>query len=190
MTGSSIWRSWGEMWRRNINATKQGKQTWLISHAGRDIFGSFWRFFLRFFDLKRKYAGRRCVVQDCGNVKNDELGISIHNSPDSGSVRLKWKRFVSIHRNDFNTVGKFAVCSEHFTRDCFTLAFPMKGMKRNLKKGTFPTIWKKSSQTLSKRSRRSVSEITMYLRCAYHHYIYFPTYLWHDFFWHRCSIFV
>ena len=51
-----IWRSWGEMWRRNINATKQGKQTWLISHAGRDIFGSFWRFFLRFFDLKRKYA--------------------------------------------------------------------------------------------------------------------------------------
>ena len=51
------------------------------------------------------------------------------NSPDSGSVRLKWKRFVSIHRKDFNTVGKFAVCSEHFTRDCFTLAFPMKGMK-------------------------------------------------------------
>ncbi|PFX24888.1 hypothetical protein AWC38_SpisGene10523 [Stylophora pistillata] len=35
--------------------------------------------------------GRRCVVQDCGNIKNDELGISIHNSPDSGSVRLKWK---------------------------------------------------------------------------------------------------
>ena len=33
--------------------------------------------------------GRRCVVQDCGNVKNDELGISIHNSPDSGGVRLK-----------------------------------------------------------------------------------------------------
>ena len=104
--------------------------------------------------------GRRCVVQDCGNVKNDELGISIHNSPDSGSVRLKWKRFVSIHRKDFNTVGKFAVCSEHFTRDCFTLAFPMKDMKRNLKKGTFPTIWEKSSQTLkslsnSRRRRRS-----------------------------------
>ncbi|CAH3183617.1 unnamed protein product [Porites lobata] len=35
--------------------------------------------------------GRRCV--NCGNVKNDELGISIHNSPASGSVRLKWKNF-------------------------------------------------------------------------------------------------
>ncbi|CAH3037824.1 unnamed protein product [Porites lobata] len=32
----------------------------------------------------------------------------------------------------------------------------MKDMKRNLKKGTFPTIWEKSSQTLSKRSRRSL----------------------------------
>ena len=51
--------------------------------------------------------GRRCVVQDCGNVKNDELGISIHNSPDSGSVRLKWKRFVSIHRKDFNPTSSF-----------------------------------------------------------------------------------
>ena len=155
MTGSSIWRSWGEMWRRNINAAKQSTQTELISHAGWDIFGSFLRFF---FD--ESMPGRRCVVHDCGNVKNDELGISIHNSPASGSVMLKWKSFVSMHRKNFNPVGQFAVCSEHFTRDCFTLAFPMKGMKRNLKKRTFPTIWKKSSATLSKRSRRTVSGIT------------------------------
>ena len=114
--------------------------------------------------------GHCCVVQECGNVKNDELGISVHNSPASGSFRLKWKRFVSMHRQNFNPVGKFAVCSEHFTRDCFTLAFPIKGMNRHLKKG-FPTIWKKSSETLSKESRRSVSVITMYLCCAYHHYI-------------------
>ena len=102
--------------------------------------------------------GRRCVVQDRGNVKNDELEISIHNSPDSGSVRLKWKRFVSIHRKNFNTRGKFAVCSEHFTRDCFTLAFSMKGMKKNLRKGTFPTIWKKSSQTLSNKAESTIGE--------------------------------
>ena len=53
--------------------------------------------------------GHRCVVQDCGNIKNDELGISIHNSPASGSVRLKWKSFVSMHWKNFNLVGKFAV---------------------------------------------------------------------------------
>ena len=65
--------------------------------------------FFAFLTLSESMRGRRCVVQDCGNSKNDELGIYIHNSPDSGSVRLKWKRFVSIHRKDFNPVRKFAV---------------------------------------------------------------------------------
>ena len=104
--------------------------------------------------------GWRCVVQDCGNESNEDLGISVHNSPASGPVRSKWKRFVSMHRKNFNAVGKFAVCSEHFTVDCFTRAFPMKGIKRVLKPGSVPTIWKKPSETLSKRSRRTVSEIS------------------------------
>ena len=65
--------------------------------------------FFAFLTQSESMPGRCCVVQDCGNVKNDELGISIHNSPDSDSVRLKWKRFVSIHRKNFNPVGKFAV---------------------------------------------------------------------------------
>lgn len=94
--------------------------------------------------------GRRCVVEDHGNGKND-LGISIHNSPESGGVRLKWKSFMSMHQKDFDPVGKFDVCSEYFTKDCFLLAFPMKGIKRYLKRGIVPTIWKKFSETLSKR---------------------------------------
>ena len=57
------------------------------------------------------------------------------NSPDSGSVRLKWKRFVSIHRKDFNRVGKFAVCSEHFTRDCFTLCFSDERHEKEFEEG-------------------------------------------------------
>ena len=64
---------------------------------------------MRFF-FDESMPGRRCVVQDCGNIKNDELGISIHNSPASGSVMLKWKSFVSMHRKNFNPVGQFAVC--------------------------------------------------------------------------------
>ena len=62
--------------------------------------------------------GRRCVVQDCGNIKNDELGISIHNSPASGSVMLKWKSFVSMHRKNFNPVGQFAVSLNSAILDC------------------------------------------------------------------------
>ena len=127
--------------------------------------------------------GRRCVVQDCGNVKNDELGISIHNSPDSGSVRLKWKRFVSIHRKDFNPVGKFAVWSEHFTRDCFTLAFPMKDMKRSWRRGRFQPFGKNPL----KHYQSGVDDRWVKLQCICAVLItiisfYFPIYLWHDFF--------
>ena len=93
--------------------------------------------------------GRRCVLEDHGNDKND-LGISIHNSPESGGVRLKWKSFMSVYQKDFDPVGKFDLCSEYFTKDCFLLAFPMKGIKRYLKRGIVPTIWKKFSETLSK----------------------------------------
>ena len=64
--------------------------------------------------------GRRCVVQVCGNVKNDELGISIHNSPDSGSVRLKWKRFVSIISSEgFQHSGKICCVLGAFYKGFF-----------------------------------------------------------------------
>ena len=122
--------------------------------------------------------GRRCVVQDCGNVKNDELGISVHNSPDSGSVRLKVEK-VRVHSSEgFQPSGKICCVIGAFYKGLFYACFSDERHEKEFEEGTFPTIWKKSSQTLSKRSRRSVSEITMYLRsCAYHHYIYFPIYL-------------
>ena len=78
--------------------------------------------------------GRRCVVQDRGNVKNDELEISIHNSPDSGSVRLKWKRFVSIHRKDFNPVGKFAVIGA-FYKGLFYACFSDERHEKEFEEG-------------------------------------------------------
>lgn len=189
LTGSSIWRSWGEMWRRNINTAKQGTQTWLISHSGRDIFGSFWRFFLCFFDESESMPGRRCVVQDCGNIKNDELGISIHNSPDSGSVRLKWKRFVSIHRKD-SSQWENLLCAPSISQGIvLRLLFRWKAWKESWRRGRFQLFEKNPL----KHYQSGVDDrwVSMYLRCAYHHNIYFLTYLWHDFsFWHRCSIFV
>ena len=32
-------------------------------------------------------------------------GISLHNSPTSGSILQQWKQFVSTHRKDFNPCG-------------------------------------------------------------------------------------
>ena len=101
--------------------------------------------------------GWRCQVQDCDQGHNDEAGISIHNSPRGGSVRLKWKNF------NPGPVGKFPVCSDHFTNDCFTRAYPMKGLARRLKPGAVPTIWKKTSAPISQRSRRRVREVLLFI---------------------------
>ena len=108
--------------------------------------------------LSNIMPGRRCVVQDCGQLHVDEAGISICNSPNSGNVQARWKSFVCLHRKNFNPgpVGKFAVCSDHFENDCFTRAYPMKGIRR-LKLGSIPTIWKKTSGPVSERSRRRAS---------------------------------
>ena len=105
---------------------------------------------------RMRMPGWRCQVKDCDQ-------ISIHNSPRSGSVQLKWKNFVCLHRKNFNPgpVGKFPVCSDHFTNDCFTRAYPMKGLAKRLKPGTIPTIWKKTSAPISQRSRRRVREVLL-----------------------------
>ena len=65
----------------------------------------------------------RCVVQDCNNGSNPREGISLHNSPPSGSVLSSWRRFVSPHRKNFNPTGRFVVCSEHITDDCFARSY-------------------------------------------------------------------
>ena len=41
---------------------------------------------LHFFNQNESMPG--CVVQDCGNESNEDLGISVHNSPALGPVSL------------------------------------------------------------------------------------------------------
>jgi len=52
--------------------------------------------------------------------------VPIHSSPTSGYVYFKRKSFVCVHRKNFNAVGHPAVCSVHFTAECFTQAFLRK----------------------------------------------------------------
>lgn len=101
---------------------------------------------------------RRCVVQDCSQKSDKESGISVHTSPASGSVRVKWKRFVCMHRKNFDSKGTFGICSLDFTDDCFTRAVHVKGAERRLKPGSVPSIWRNTTVSLSDRSRRRVSE--------------------------------
>lgn len=105
----------------------------------------------------------RCVVQDCSNVANLQLGISLHNSPVNKLMRAKWVKFVKLRRKNFNPdpEGGFGVCSKHFEASCFTRPVHVPGSRRTLIPGSIPTIWKsKSDQELSamsSRDRRMVS---------------------------------
>lgn len=113
----------------------------------------------------------RCVVQGCSNGSNPASGISLHWSP--ASLYAKWKAFVCLHRKNFNPKGRFMVCSEHFTEDCFRRLFHMEGNVRRLQPGSIPTVWRKLEksvdQPLSHRSRRKVR-----IECFY--FIFFELY--------------
>jgi len=91
----------------------------------------------------------RCVVKDCNDVSNPRQGISLY-STTSGSVLSSWKRFVSSHRKNFNPTGRFVVCSENFTDDCFGRSYHVQG--------AILSVWKKNMETIgSSRDRRMVS---------------------------------
>jgi len=82
-------------------------------------------------------------------------GISIHKLPIN-------KTFVSTHRAHLNPDGPFAVCSDHFSPDCFKRSLHVDGAVRGLNKGSFPTIWKRPGkpvigEPLPKQGRRMVS---------------------------------
>ena len=115
-------------------------------HAWSDRLGLFW---------KLKMPHWLCVLEDCDNETNLDLGIPIHNSLTRSNTLLKWKRFVCLHRKYFNPQGVFRVCSLHFANKCFTRAFHIKETQRRLpKKGSVPTMWKKTTAvSLSARSR-------------------------------------
>ena len=89
----------------------------------------------------------RCVAQDCNNGSNPREGISLHNSQPYGSVLSSWKGFVSLHRKNFNPTGRFVVCSEHITDDCFARSCHVGRSMKRLVQGAIPSVWKKKLKT-------------------------------------------
>ena len=79
-----------------------------------------------------------CVVCGCRRLQYvvaDGCSMWLHNSPTSGPILQQWKQFVSTHRKDFNPTGRFVVCTEHFSDDCFSRSFHVKGAMKRLVNG-------------------------------------------------------
>ena len=136
------------------------------------------RVFLSTLALKKIMPSSRCVVQGCSNPSNPKAGISLHNSPVNPSLRAQWKRFVCAHRANFNPPGRFVVCSEHFTEDCFAWTIHVGGAMKRLQPFSVPTIWRKKDKepSASSRDRRMVSVYHMLFRG------YWPVYTFQAFY--------
>ncbi|EDO27111.1 predicted protein [Nematostella vectensis] len=96
-------------------------------------------------------TGSRCVVQDCEN--NHKAGKSLHLSPKSGPKKAEWIR---LHSKNFNPLGRFVVCSDHFERECYHFGEGSE-LKRYLIKGSVPTIWK-PKKTIASPSDRELRQ--------------------------------
>jgi len=101
----------------------------------------------------------RCVVQDCNNKSKPKEGISLHISSTNKTKCAKWKKFVLLHRRNFNPEDRFVICSKHFEQSCFSRLHHEEGSLRRLLPGSIPTIWKTEDgeQINSARDRRMVS---------------------------------
>ena len=97
--------------------------------------------------LEKIMPSSRCVVQGCSNPSNPKAGILLYNFPVKPSfIRAQWKRFVSAHRANFNPPGRFDICSEHFTEDCFAGTIHVGGAMKRLQPSSVPIIWKKKDK--------------------------------------------
>ena len=143
------WESWGG---RGSDVIQSRQQKQLGYFTMRQV--SSWKvfavvFFTNTIEIRtelfrdKSMPASRCVVQDCNNGSNPREGISLHNSPLSSSVLSSWKRFVSPHRKNFNPTGRFVVCSEHITDDCFARSYHVGASMKSLVQGAIPSVWKK-----------------------------------------------
>ena len=82
-----------------------------------------------------------------------------------GTFILSGKASFVFTGKGFNPVGPQAVCSLHFTTECFTQAFDEKGTRKYLKPGSVPAIRNKNSNHNSERDRRMVGEY-LFAVCA------------------------
>ena len=103
--------------------------------------------FLSTLALEKIMPSSRFVVQGCSNLSKPKTGISPHNFPVNPSfIRAQWKRFVSAHRANFNPPGRFDICLEHFTEDCFAGTIHVRGAMKCLQPSSLPTIWRKKDK--------------------------------------------
>ena len=115
----------------------------------------------------KSMSSSRCVVQGCNNTSNPRAGISLHNSAKSSSLLAQWKRFVSTSSANFSPTGRFVVCSDHFSEDCFARSLHVEGSMKRLESGSVPTIWKKNERPNTSTSSCYCRTVSKFRGCFF-----------------------
>lgn len=101
--------------------------------------------------LQTPTMGRNCIVYGCSNSQNK--GSTLFGFPKDPKLRREWTLQVKRTRDKWKGPSDYsAVCSEHFTEECFqvsALTAIKLGLKRKLqlKPGAVPTIFPKPAST-------------------------------------------
>ena len=114
----------------------------------------------------KKRGGQFCVSGGPNGVRCTNStysdGVSMHTFPSNMSTNRLWAKFVRFHRADFRPSKSSSLCSEHFDESCYTNRFG--NFRRQLERGSVPTIFTKSSGTkeageksIDEREKRLVS---------------------------------
>ena len=60
----------------------------------------------------------KCVAKFCSNTPGKL--ISLHKFPEQEKYKRLWRNFVRTKRAEWTESAKSVLCSEHFSRECFT----------------------------------------------------------------------
>ena len=91
----------------------------------------------------------RCVVQDCNNGSNPREGISLHNSPPSGSVLSSWKDSCPhIARTSTKPAVLLLDPSISLMAVLPCRSYHFGGSMKRLVQGAIHSVWKKKMKTI------------------------------------------
>ena len=101
---------------------------------------------------RKKYGHKCCAAAKCNNRSDNRPYLSFHAFPKDLKTRKEWE--LHIRRGDvyFKSVDHKFCCSEHFRPTDFNVG--LTGQRRDLKKGSIPSIFVWALEKVSLREER------------------------------------
>ena len=102
---------------------------------------------------RKKYRHKCCAAVKCNNRSDNRPDLSFHAFPKDLKTRKEWEH--RMRRGDvlhFKSVDDKFCCSEHFCPTDFKVG--LTGHRRQLKKGSFPSLFKWAPEKVTLRDER------------------------------------